>query len=702
MQNITENLLDILVPILASKGFSASKPRLVEANAALPQGLDYVDRINAIFQALDIALQAEIVAAASVNKYEAPFVAYSEVKHDVYLVNTVKSDGSWSVEDKDSATVIFGENDLQDLVLISFRDSFSADRKTSVHQQSALALFREQVLINRRVIFEAVFTTLIISLLGLVAAMYTMQVYDRVIPSKGFSTLWVLTLGVAIAIGFEFLLKQVRAFMVDHAAKEIDLNLGKTFFEKALDIRLDSRPPTVGTFASQVRHFESVRNFMTSSTLFVLADLPFAVIFIVVIALIAGPVALVPLIVVPIALFIGLLFRQPIEEATKAHMAESNQKNGLMIEAIDGIETLKSVGSEWVAVKKFDKLNKTIASSEIKLRLLTTKATNLSQLMQQVNYIGLIAVGSYLITQGALTMGGLIACSIIAGRALAPLAQIPSLVVQWKQAKIALDALSQIISLPSDHELNKRQVVPSSCRGDIQLLDVQFAYNEEVKALNIDGFKIPQGQRLAIVGPVGSGKSTLLKILSGLYKPTGGQVLLDDMDMSGIASDFVREKVVYLPQEVRLFNGSLRENLVLGVGHATDEKILEAARKTGLDAVIQAHPRGLDLLITEGGRGLSGGQKQLVGLTRVLLMNPAVVLLDEPTASMDGLTENKAIQTLFSAFDAKTSIVVVTHKTALLPKVQRIVVIDKGQLVLDGPSDEIMQKLRQPVAGAVA
>ena len=570
---------------------------------------------------------------------------------------------------------------------------------SDVDTPSAFDLFAGQIFANRRVILETVFTTLVISFVGLITAMYTMQVYDRVVPTKGFSTLWVLTIGVAIAIVFEFTLKQARAHMVDYAAREIDLTLANTFFSRALDIRLDARPPTIGTFSSQVRHFESVRNFMTSSTLFVLADLPFSLVFIFVIFLIAGPVALVPMVTIPVAICVGLLFRSPIEKATSAHMSESSVKNGLMIEAIDGIETLKSLGSEWVAVKKFNALNNDISKSEIRLRLLSTKATNLTQVVQQCNYVGLIATGAYLITTGSLSMGGLIACSIISGRALSPLAQIPGLLVQWKQAKIALDGLTQIMAMPTDHADNTRQVIPGQCLGGLRADELQFSYNHETNAIDIQSLKIEPGERVAIVGPVGSGKSTLLKLLSGLYKPAHGQICLDNVDMGVTAPEYLREKVIYLPQDVRLFNGTLRENLLLGVGHTSDEKILTAARKTGLEEAIKAHPRGLDLEISEGGRGLSGGQRQLVGLTRLLLMTPSVVLLDEPTASMDAGSENRAIDAILNAFEDNTSIVFVTHKTALLPKVSRIIVIDKGHVVLDGDSKEIMAKLYQQQGG---
>jgi ATP-binding cassette subfamily C protein LapB len=562
-------------------------------------------------------------------------------------------------------------------------------------QRSAADWFAFAIRRQRRVFFEAVFATLVVSIIGLVSAMYTMQVYDRVVPTKGYATLWVLTAGVIIAIVLELVLKQVRALMVDRACKLIDQELSAVFFGKALDIRMDARPRTVGTFASQIRHFESVRNFMTSSTLFILADAPFAIFFIAIIAMLAGPVAMVPLLMVPIAILAGLVFRGPVEKATAEHMHESNRKNGLLIEAIDGIESVKASGGEWKMLDRWRALTATIASSELRVRMLSTAATNIAQTVQQISYTALIAAGAYAITSGSLTMGGLIACSIIAGRALAPMAQIPNLIVQWKHAKIALKALDAIMAMPSDRATHDRLVVPELCLGELQLEKVAFAYGQDKPVLEVPALQIKPGERVAVLGAVGSGKSSLIKILSGLYKPSAGTVFLDGVDVMQLAPEFVREHVGYLPQDVRLFNGTLRENLTLGLPNPSDGQILAAARMTGLDRVIQNHPKGLELEIAEGGRGLSGGQRQLVGLTRLLLAQPRVMLLDEPTASMDGVLEARVMQHLFKEIAKDSVLVVVTHKPALLPHVQRIIVLDRGQIAIDGPRDAVLARLRQ-------
>ena len=547
---------------------------------------------------------------------------------------------------------------------------------------------------RRGVFFEAIFATFVLSVFGLMSALYTMQVYDRVVPTKGFSTLWVLTIGVFLAIFFELIMKLVRSHLVDKASKAIDLELSGVFFSKALGIRSDCRPQTVGTFASQIRHFESVRNFMTSSTLFVLADAPFALLFIVVIYFIAGPVAFVPLMMIPIGLIIGLAMKGPIERYTAESMEESNKKNGLLIEALDGVESVKAASAEWKLENRWRELTETITTTDLKSKLLTTFSTSSTQSIQQLSYVGIIATGAYSIVNGDLTMGGLIACSIISGRALTPLAQMPSMIAQWKHAQIALDVLDGIMAMPSERE-NQRLVVPDSCRGELKVKQVGFAYEENAPQVSVEKLSFKPGDRVAILGSVGSGKSTLIKILSGLYQPQQGGVFLDDMDMSLVANEFVREQIGYLPQEVRLFNGTLRDNLVLGLPTLSDSQILKAAALTGLDQAIQNHPSGLEINISEGGKGLSGGQRQLVGLTRMLLARPKILLLDEPTASMDTRLEEFVMKHLFEQLPDDSVIVLATHKAGVLKHVNRIVVMDSGKVSLDGPKQEVLDFLAE-------
>jgi ATP-binding cassette subfamily C protein LapB len=371
-------------------------------------------------------------------------------------------------------------------------------------------------------------------------------------------------------------------------------------------------------------------------------------------------------------------------------MAESNRKNGLLIEAIDGIESVKAASGEWKLLDRWRQLTALLGQHELYTKSLSTLSANLTQTLQQLNYIGMVAVGAYVITQGELTMGGLMACTIISGRALSPLAQLPGLIVQWKHAEIALKGLDAIMMLPSEREVGARLVVPQSCRGQLRMDKIGFTYGDGRPALEVPALSVSPGERVAVLGAVGSGKSTLIKLMSGLLKPSAGTVYLDDIDVMHLAPEFVREHVGYLPQDVRLFQGTLRDNLTLGLPSPSDNQ------------VIQKHPKGLELEISEGGRGLSGGQRQLVGLTRLLLMQPRLMLLDEPTASMDAQLESQVMKHLFEELPRDAALVVVTHKPGLLVHVNRIVVIDQGRVVIDGPRDQVLARLRGQASGQAA
>ena len=514
--------------------------------------------------------QAQAVQAAKATPGQFPLLWLSQDQSQARLLKGQLSSGACMAEDAQGQATELSLNALQSGQALELKTHQTSDADHQDGPRSAGEWFAYVLGRYKGAFSQAVFATFIISTIGLFAAMYTMQVYDRVVPNKGYSTLFVLSVGVVIAILMELLIKQVRAHMVERACKVIDQELSSVFFGKALDIRMDARPRTVGTFASQIRHFESVRNFLTSSTLFILADAPFAILFLGVIAMISPSVALVPLVMVPLSVLLALFFRKPIENLTAEHMAESNRKNGLLIEAIDGIESIKAGNGEWKMLDRWRKLTATIAQSELRMRALTTLSTNLAQTLQQLTYIGMVAVGSYAITTGDLTMGGLIACTIISGRALSPLGQVPGLIVQWKHAQIALKGLDSIMALPSDRDANTRQVVPQSCQGQVRLEKTSFAYGEGKPILDVPALQIQAGERIAVLGAIGSGKSTLIKILSGLYQPKTGHVFLDGVDMTHLAPQFVREHIGYLPQDVRLFQGSLRDNLTLGLASPSD------------------------------------------------------------------------------------------------------------------------------------
>ncbi len=569
---------------------------------------------------------------------------------------------------------------------------------------SARQWFLHAIVQRRQVFVEAVIATFVVSMLGLGASFYSLQVYDRVIPTQAHSTLVALTIGVAIAVLFEYVLKQVRSLMVDRGCKAIEEELSDVFFGRMLDIRMEARPRAVGSFAAQVRQFELVRNFMTSSTVFLIADLPFSLLFVAVIGIIGGPLAALPLLLLPVVIASSVWLNWRMRKLTQSQLKTARHKNGLLVDVIDGIESIKAAGAEWKMMQEWRRLTGSASALELELRHLSNTSAHIAQLLQQLCYVAIIGGGAWLVGSGTITMGALIACSILSNRALAPITQIAMLVSQWQHAQEALKGLDDLMALPVEHEQGHGSgIIPSVCAGELRLDDAGFSFDGKLPALQPLRLTLHAGERTAIVGAVGSGKSTLIRLLSGLYRPRSGKVLLDGVDMALIAPEFVHEKIAYLPQDVRLLRGTLRDNLTLGLTPPPDGEILRAAAMTGLDRVLASHPQGLDLPISEGGRGLSGGQRQLVGLTRLLIAAPRVWLLDEPTAAMDGDLEAHVMGQMFAALPEDASLVMVTHKASLLRLVSRVIVMEQGRVVLDGPRADVLARLANaPAAGANA
>lgn len=577
---------------------------------------------------------------------------------------------------------------------MSLADDMSAvSDRNRISNRSARQWFIHAIVARHWVFMEAVVATFVISMLGLGASFYSLQVYDRVIPTQAHATLVALTIGVGIAVVFEFILKQVRSLMVDRGCKAIEEELSEVFFGRMLDIRMEARPRAVGSFAAQVRQFELVRNFMSSSTVFLLADLPFCFLFVLVISVIGGWLAVIPLLLLPIVLLSSAWLNWRIGRLTTRQLRDTRHKNGLLVDVIDGIESIKAAGAESEMLERWRRLVASSSMLELDTRYLSTMASNLAQLLQQLSYVAIIGLGAWMVGAGQITMGALIACSILSNRALSPITQIATWVTQWQHAREALRGLDEMMRLPTDRLDIGTAIMPSSCTGELRVEQAAFAFNDKLAALQPLTLTINTGERIAIVGPIGSGKSTLIRLLSGLYRPMAGKLLLDGVDMALLAPSFLRTHIGYLPQDVRLLHGTLRDNLTLGITPPNDSALIHAARLTGLDRVISAHPQGMDLPIQEGGRGLSGGQRQLVGLTRLLLSQPTVLLLDEPTAAMDAELEANVMQRMLSSLTPSATVVFVTHKASLLRLVDRVIVMDQGRVLIDGPRNEVLAKL---------
>ena len=578
-----------------------------------------------------------------------------------------------------------------------------AHERDKMSDKPAFQLFKEVFKAHRKPLYEAGIATMLISLVQVVISLYSMQVYDRVIPTKGFSTLAVLTGGVFLAMLFDFILKHARSHLTEENVVDMDSKLSREIYARLLKVRLDQLPNSLGSLGAQIRGYESIRAFMSSSTLYFLVDMPFGIVFLVIIALIASPLITLPLVIfLIIGIVMGFMTNDKVERLTKESMQTSNQKMGQLVETIEGAETIKAGGGAWNMLSKWIDLNEKSIQQEVKLRQVTESGTHIIGSLQQATYIAVIAIGAYLITEGQMSMGSLIAASILSSRVTAPIAMLYQVLLRYGNAKGALDGIEAVYRLQMDNSNADRVILLDKLHGKYQLEDVRFAYQNAPNSMHIPSLNIAAGQKVGVIGSIGSGKSTLLRLLSGMYQPLTGKVLLDGVDISHISRQVLSEQIGYLQQDHRLFNGSLRENLLIGTLDPGDEVIQAAAEKTGLAQAIASHPKGLELPIMEGGRGLSGGQKQLVALTRLLISNPSIWLLDEPTSSMDQQTADRCLGALRTAIKPEHTLVLVTHNMQLLNFVDRLIVVANNRIVLDGPKNEVIARLKgtQPNAAA--
>ena len=632
-------------------------------------------------------LDGDPAVLAAPQPHDCPFIGW-HVNPGWFVVASQNADGSWLAHDSKGAAMRIKNLDGVECV------SLPAKTDGLVATPNASHLIWNALWQRKTIFVEALLATFLVNILALVAAVFSMQVYDRVIPNHGFQTLWVLSTGVVIALLLEFFLKHVRSFAIEKTATRIDGELSKWFFERALGIRLESRPPSIGTLAAQIKGFELVRGVLGATSIFMLADVPFAIFFIVMIAMIGGWMGIIPLLLLPISLSAGLMFQRQIARHTKENQGQSNRKAGLLVESIDGAESLKANSAEWKLQARWSRLVDEAGESDYQIKEYASLSQHLTVSVQQFGYVALVALGAFLVTRNDLTMGALIACTIINGLALSPIAQLPGLMVQWAHASAAVDGLDKLISLPNELDDRASALTPGALDGGIRFEQARFAYGMKADmALEIGKLEIKPGEKVGVVGAIGSGKSTLLKLASGLYRPAEGKVFLGGIQMAMISPAFLRETIAYLPQDIRLISGTLRDNLLQGLPDPGDEALLQAARESGLINLISGHPKGLALPITEGGRGISGGQRQLIGLTRMLLATPTVMLLDEPTASMDAAAEAKVVATLDARISEGVTLLVATHKTALLPIVDRLLVMQGGRVAIDGPRDLVLARL---------
>lgn len=562
---------------------------------------------------------------------------------------------------------------------------------------NAKEMFQKSLIKYKRYLMEGIGATIVINILALATSLFSMQVYDRVIPTHGLSTLITLGIGVIMMIFFEFTLKRVRSSIMDSAIVGLDNMYARQIYKRLLSVRLDQMPSSVGSLSSQLKSYETIRGFLTASTLYVFVDTPFAIVYILLLSFIGSPwIALVSFSFFLGALSVGFWLKYRIKIHTEEGARFNNIRIGELVETIQGSEIIKAGNGGQKFLTRWMKTSKAAILNDLAMRHINEDTSYIAALLQQLGYASIVIVGAYLVTDGAMTMGALIACTIISGRIMAPVAALPGLFTQMSHAKTALNGIEQMFALKMDNDGIQTPLAPEKIQGHFLVENIKYVYNKAVTALEIPNLEIKAGEKVAIVGMIGSGKSTLLKILSGLYIPEEGKIFLDNLDISHIERNVLSRYIGFMPQDNRLFQGTLRENLLIGIDDPGDDIIKEISMKTDLLQLVNKHPKGFELPIFEGGTGLSSGQRQIVALTRLLLSNPSVWLLDEPTASMDAQLENRIVQLLKTVIKKEDTAIIVTHKPNILALVDRLIVVNQGKIIMAGPRNEVLAKLSSP------
>ena len=541
---------------------------------------------------------------------------------------------------------------------------------------------------------------LLINTLALATPLFTMNVYDRVIPNGAIPSLVALAIGMGLAIVFDFVFRTVRSRMIDVTGKSIDVILAANIFEHVMAIKLAKRPASVGILANQMREFDSVRDFFTSGSVVSAIDLIFAVLFVGVLFIIAGPLALIPLVMLPVMVIVGLALQRPLDRAMKRLQVESAARHGVLVESLSGLETVRATGAEARMQTAWERSVAATARSGEAVHFWASLALTSANSAQQLTSLLMVVLGVFLILDGQLTMGALVAANMLAGRVLAPIAGIASVITRGTQTFTSLKAIDRIMSLERERSPDRSYVSRKIEDGRISFEDVSFTYpNSTTKALERVTFKIAAGEKIGIIGRVGSGKTTVGRLLLGFYEPQDGRIMVDGVDSRQYDPSDLRAGIGFAMQDTDLFYGKLRDNIALGRPDASDEEILTAARLSGVESFIAGHPMGYDMPISEGGRSLSGGQKQAIGLARVLIRKPRILFLDEPTAHFDVRSEAEFLERL-KAFQSETmTIIISTHRLSLLNAVDRLLLFDNGRLVADGPRDKVLALLQgKPVA----
>lgn len=579
---------------------------------------------------------------------------------------------------------------------IFIKPSYRFDRRTDEgFKEQPHAWFWSVITKTWPLYSEVLVASFFINIFAIASSLFVMNVYDRVVPNNAIDTLSVLAVGVLVVFCFDFIIKLLRSYFIDIAGKKTDVILSANIFEQMMGVKMSARPESVGNFANNMQQFDSFREFFTSATISALIDLPFAVFFLIIIYLLGGLTILAPLIAIPIILLIGLLAQPILNRMVKESYRYAGQKHSMLIESLAGVETIKSLAAESPLQRKWEHTVGMAAKLSTKIRELSSGVVNFSAFIQQVAGIVVVIIGVHLIGKGEMTMGALIACTILTTRALAPLGQVAGLLTRYHQSVAALQSLDNVMKMPTDRLKGKTPLHRPALKGDIEFKDVIFQYPKQaIAALDKVTFKICAGEKVGIIGRIGSGKTTIEKLIMDLYETTEGKILLDGIEITQLDPAALRRNIGYVPQDIILFYGTVKDNIVFGSPFADDASILRAASISGVTEFVARHPQGFDMPVGERGEKLSGGQRQAIAVARALVLDPPVLLLDEPTNMMDNRTEEVFKNQLKKVIEHKT-VIIVTHKSSLLALVDRLILLDAGKVIADGPRDAVLKALAE-------
>jgi ATP-binding cassette subfamily C protein LapB len=661
--------------VQTAEGFSSKRP---------------ADRLAAIFKAMQVRkVQVAQLHWDRFDHRQLPVLLLHEAS---WWLAEKGDDGLIRLSDAQGAVVDKTNEELGNAVLLWLRHQVASDLSSidALESKAARLIFKEMFQ-SRLWLLEVLAATLVVNLLAIATSMFSMQVYDRVVPTLAYSTLTALAAGMGLIMLMDWALKHLRSHILDRVAKKVDISVSQQLFEHMMRLRLDSRPRSLGSLAAQVNGLDSVRSFFSSTIVFAVTDMPFALLFIAIIGVIGGNVGWVYGCLLPVSLSIGFYAQKRLRILAQQELQRSNERQGLLVDTLQGAETILSSGSSWRFAETWQAITHAMAGYSLKSRDITATSMTTAATLGQLAYVLAIVVGVYEIEAGALTSGGLIACTILGGRVTSPIAQGVQILVQWENVRESLQMVNRLLDHATDRDESQALLVPDQFSHAMEMEGVTFSYpNVPVKRVNVQKWSASPGERIVILGGLGSGKSTLLRLLAGLYKPSEGQIRIGGADMWQMAPEILQDKLAYLPQDVSLFKGTLRSNLTLA-GGSSDARLMEVMQDLGVDRIAADNPRSFEMEIQEGGQGLSGGQRQLVGLSRVFLAAPRVWLLDEPTVSLDSDSENRVLAAFNKYMRSDDILIATTHRPQVLSLATRVIIMHRGQIAADGKPEDILR-----------